>query len=233
MSQPKIIAIVSFTLLIGGLLIFIAQRGRVRYEPASMPPSPLPQPLRPEALQHPSLASSTPSTTPPSLRPQISPNNPPTPPPKPGTSSWVTYRNDKYAFHFRHPPTWNVSKEIGPPYRPPYLFDSIVETEDPLNRAGHISLLTFPFDKFVQEAEKGHLSLDDASSVDLSGKKFIKIFPLYPHSAQQTDYSWAFDFGANRTLLIRFTSFDTDEQRITSSLLAEIETMVNTLSHLK
>lgn len=152
--------------------------------------------------------------------------------------NWSTYTNDKFGFKFNYPTSWKLTGEIGESdssYRPPYLFDEIITTENhPINRAGHISVLSLSLDKVVEETQKSSTikvqDLTDFKTVNLQGKKFKLVYQQVQGSiSQQTDYVYALSLG-DKTLFINFTSINTTEKQISSDLLVKIDQFVKTFA---
>ncbi len=160
------------------------------------------------------------------------------PKPNPTGEATSTYINNKFGFKFDYPSSWKMTGEIGKndsSYRPPYLFDEIIATENhPINRAGHISVLSLPLDKFMLETQKYSTvkmeGLTDLKTVNLQGKKFKLAYQQVQGStSQQTDYVYALSLG-DKTLSINFTSINTQEKQISKELELKIEQFVKTIS---
>lgn len=154
------------------------------------------------------------------------------------SENWSTYTNDKFGFKFNYPTSWKMTGEIGKgdsSYRPPYLFDEIIATENhPLNRAGHISVFSFSLNKFMEETQKSSTikvqDLTDFKTVNLQGKKFKLVHQQVQGStSQQTDYVYVLSLG-DKTLFINFISMNTTEKQISSDLLAKIDQFVKTFA---
>ena len=149
-----------------------------------------------------------------------------------------TYTNDKFGFKFDYPTSWKMTGEIGKSdssYRPPYLFDEIIATENhPINRAGHISVLSWSLNKFMEETQKSSTikvqDLTDLKTVNLQGKKFKLVHQQVQGStSQQTDYVYALSLG-DKTIFINFISMNTPEKQISSNLLVKIDQFVKTFA---
>lgn len=154
------------------------------------------------------------------------------------SENWSTYTNDKFGFKFNYPTTWKMTGEIGKSdssYRPPYLFDEIITTENhPINRAGHISVLSLSLNKFMEETQKSSTikvqDLTNLKTVSLQGKKFKLVHQQVQGStSQQTDYVYALSFG-DKTIFINFISMNTTEKQISSDLLVKIDQFVKTFT---
>ena len=149
-----------------------------------------------------------------------------------------TYTNDKFGFKFDYPTSWKMTGEIGKSdssYRPPYLFDEIIATENhPINRAGHISVLSWSLNKFMEETQKSSTikvqDLIDLKTVNLQGKKFKLVHQQVQGStSQQTDYVYALSL-EDKTIFINFISMNTPEKQISSDLLVKIDQFVKTFA---
>jgi hypothetical protein len=150
----------------------------------------------------------------------------------------ITYTNTKFGFKFSYPTSWKITGEIGKSdssYRPPYLFDEIITTENhPINRAGHVSVLSLSLEKFMEETQKSATikveGLTDFNTINLQGKKFRLVRQQVQGStSQQTDYVYALSLG-DKTLFINFISMDTPEKQISKELELKIDQFVKTIS---
>lgn len=149
-----------------------------------------------------------------------------------------TYTNTKFGFKFTYPASWKMIGEIGERnarYRPPYLFDEILTTENhPINRAGHVSVLSLSFDEFMKEVQNSNVAqvkgLVDLKTESLTGKKFKFVYKQSEGSiTQQIDYVYALSLGDN-VLFISFTSMNTSEKEISKELELRIDRLINTIS---
>jgi len=159
---------------------------------------------------------------------------------------WKTYSNDKFGFQFKYPTSWNVSAEIGGTtngttynYKSPYLFDVIISTEKtPINRAGHISVLSEPLNDFMAQISKlpngWSIKENDLKTINLQGKKLIITHAPVTNSisgevSQQTDYSYLLTLD-DKTIFVNFMSINNPEKQITSDLLNQIDQFIATFS---
>ncbi len=158
------------------------------------------------------------------------------------SDDWQIYTNDKFGFQFKYPTGWKVSKEIGDAthkYQEPYLFDTIIETENhPINRAGHISVMSWSLDKFLGQlatlAGKGKIeNMNSFETASLQGKKFNLVHPIvtdmFGKTSQQTDYDYILGFG-DKTIFVSFISINNSEKQISNDLLVKIDQFVKTFA---